>query len=155
MERKTKVTAENGKQEIIITREFDLPLDLLFKAYEDPECIEEWMGSKAVKLENKKHGSWRLEKKDANGNILFQANGTIHEFIPNKTIIRTFEMDGTGFGVQLEFLDFEKLSDETSKLTMHIIYRSVAQRDQYVQIGMTGGVNMAHNALQKAMSKRK
>ena len=36
MERKTKVHAEDGKQEIVITREFDLPLELLFKAYEDP-----------------------------------------------------------------------------------------------------------------------
>ena len=155
MERKTKVTAEANKQEIIITREFDLPLELLFKAYIDPEIIEQWMGSKAVKLENKKHGSWRLEKKDAQGTVVFQANGTIHEFVPNQKIIRTFEMDDTPFGVQLEFLEFEKLTEDTSKLNMHVVYRSVADRDQYLQIGMDKGVNMAHNQLQKVLEKLK
>ena len=57
MEQKTKINAEDGKQELMITREFDLPLELLFKAYEDAEIIEQWMGTKVLKLENKKHGS--------------------------------------------------------------------------------------------------
>jgi uncharacterized protein YndB with AHSA1/START domain len=43
MEAKTKVQAEEGKQDIVITREFDLPVALLFKAYEDPELFEQWM----------------------------------------------------------------------------------------------------------------
>ncbi len=57
MERKTKINAEDGKQELVITREFDLPLELLFKAYVEPEIVEQWMGTKVLKLENKKHGS--------------------------------------------------------------------------------------------------
>src|SRR6186713_3253625 len=133
MERKTKIHAEDGKQELTITREFDLPLELLFKAYEDPEIIEQWMGSKVLKLENKKHGGWQLEKKDDQGNVLFRANGVIHDFIPNNKIIRTFEMENTPFTAQLEFLEFAKLTDDTSKLTMQIIYRSVELRDQMMK----------------------
>jgi uncharacterized protein YndB with AHSA1/START domain len=91
MEQKTKVHAEDGKQELLITREFDLPLDLLFKAYEDAEIVEQWMGTKVLKLENKKHGSWQFETRDGQGNVVFQANGTIHEFVPDKKITRTFE----------------------------------------------------------------
>jgi uncharacterized protein YndB with AHSA1/START domain len=53
---KTKITAEDGKQELLITREFDLPLELLFKAYVEPEIVEQWMGTKVLKLESKKHG---------------------------------------------------------------------------------------------------
>ena len=53
MEQLTKVNAEDGKQEIVITREFDLPLELLFKAYVEPEIVEQWMGTKVLKLENK------------------------------------------------------------------------------------------------------
>src|SRR5687767_15888741 len=109
MERKTKVNAEDGKQELVITREFDLPIELLFKAYEDPEIIEQWMGSKVLKLENKKHGSWQFQKKDDQGNVVFAANGVIHDFIPNSKIIRTFEMENTPFAPQLEFMDFESL----------------------------------------------
>ena len=59
MEQKTKINAEDGKQELVITREFDLPVELLFKAYVEPDIVEQWMrtsGTKVLKLENKKHG---------------------------------------------------------------------------------------------------
>src|SRR3979411_2660876 len=100
MEQKTKINAEDGKQDIMITREFDLPLELLFKAYAEPELIEQWMGTKVLKLESKKHGSYQFETTDAQGNVVFKANGVIHEFSPNRKITRTFEMDNASFGVQ-------------------------------------------------------
>src|SRR5450631_252857 len=102
MEHKTKINAEDGKLDLVITREFDLPLELLFKAYEEPEIVGQVMGTKVLKLENKKHGSYQFETTDAKGNLLFQANGVIHEFSPNRKIIKTFEMVNTPFGVQLE-----------------------------------------------------
>src|SRR5829696_7409703 len=128
MERKTKISAEDGKQELMITRDFDLPLELLFKAYVEPEIVEQWMGTKVLKLENKKHGGYQFETTDPKGNK-HGFNGTIHEFVPNKKITRTFEMENAPFEVQLEFLEFEKLRDDTSKLNMHVVYRSVAVRD--------------------------
>ncbi len=155
MKQKTNINAEDGKQELVITREFDLPLELLFKAYVEPEIVEQWMGTKVLKLESKKHGSYQFETTDAQGNVLFQANGVIHEFSPNQEITRTFEMENTPFGVQLEFLEFAKLTDDTSKLNIHIVYRSVAHRDQMLQIGMAQGMNMAHNRLQDIVSKLK
>jgi uncharacterized protein YndB with AHSA1/START domain len=155
MERKTKINAEEGKQDLVITREFDLPLELLFKAYEDPEIIEQWMGTKVLKLESKKHGSYQIETSDPKGNIAFRANGVIHEFIPNQKIIRTFEMEHTPFGVQLEVYEFEKLTGDTSKLTMHVIYESVAQRDQVLKLPFAQGINMAHNRIQDIVSKLK
>ena len=154
MEQKTKINAEDGKQELVITREFDLPLELLFKAYAEPEIVEQWMGTKVLKLENKKHGSYQFETTDAQGNK-YGFNGVIHEFSPNQKITRTFEMENTPFGVQLEFLEFEKLSDDTSKLNMHVIYESVAQRDQVLQLPFAQGINMAHNRIQDIVSKLK
>ena len=153
MERKTKVNAEDGKQELVITREFDLPVDLLFRAYIEPEIIEQWMGTKVLKLESKKHGSYQIETSDPKGNLAFRANGVIHEFVSNRKITRTFEMENTPFGVQLEFYEFEKLADDTSKLTMHVIYESVAQRDQLLQLPFAQGINMAHNRIQDIVSK--
>src|SRR6185295_16167898 len=110
MERKTKIDAEDGKQELWITREFDLPLDLLFRAYAEAAIVEQWMGTKVLKLENKKHGSYLFETTDPKGNK-HRFNGAIHEFTSNRKITRTFEMENTPFGVQLEFLEFEKLTD--------------------------------------------
>lgn len=150
---KTKVTAEDGKQDLVITRVFDLPLELLFKAYVEPEIVEQWMGTKVIKLDNKKHGSWQFETTDPKGNK-HGFNGVIHEFVPNQKITRTFEMENMPVSaVQLEFLEFESLSDDTSKLTMHIIYKSVALRDQMLQLPFAQGINMAHNQLQAIVSK--
>ena len=155
MEQKTKINAEDGKQELVITREFDLPLELLFKAYIEPDIVEQWMGTKVLKLESKKHGSYQFETTDAQGNVVFKANGAIHEFIPNRKITRTFEMENTPFGVQLEFLEFEKLTDDTSKLTMHVIYKSVSLRDEMLKLPFAQGINMAHNRLQDILNKSK
>ena len=159
MELKTKIQAEEGKQDMLITREFDLPVELLFKAHADPELFEQWMSheygtTKVRKLENKKHGSYQFETTDPKGNKhLF--NGAIHEFSPNRKITRTFEMENTPFGVQLEFLEFEKLTDDTSRLNMHVIYESAAQRDQVLKLPFAQGINMAHNRIQDIASKLK
>ena len=155
MEPKTRITAEDGKQELVITREFDLPLELLFKAHSEPDIIEQWMGTKVLKLEGKKHGSWQFETKDAKGNTVFGAGGVIHEFSPNRKITRTFEMENTPFGVQLELSEFEALTADTSKLTMHVIYESVAQRDQVLKLPFAQGINMAHNRLQEILNTLK
>ena len=154
MEQQTKVNAGDGKQEIVITREFDLPLELLFKAYEEPELFEQWMGTKVLKMENKKHGSYAFET-SYNGNVVFRANGTIHEFVPNQKITRTFEMENTAFPVQLEYLEFERLTDDTSKLTMHIVFKSVEFRNQLLQMPFAQGINMAHDKLQEIVNKLK
>jgi uncharacterized protein YndB with AHSA1/START domain len=154
MEQKTKINVEDGKQELQITREFDLPVELLFKAYVEPDIVAQWMGAKVLKLESEKHGSYQFETTDPRGNK-YRFNGVIHEFSPNRKITRTFEMENTPFGVQLEFLEFEKLADATSKLSMHVVYESVGQRDQVLKIGMAWGINMAHDRLQEIVNKLK
>ena len=154
MERKTKIEAETGKQELVITREFDLPLDLLFRAYIEPEIIEQWMGTKVMKFECKKHGSYQLVTTDPKGNK-HGFNGVIHEFVPEKKISRTFEMENTPFGIQLEIYEFEPLTDETSKLTMHVIYESVEQRDQVLKLPFAQGINMAHNRIEEVARQLK
>jgi len=160
MEQKTKVNAEEGKQDLVITREFDLPVELVFKAHTEPDIIEQWMTNpyttaKVLKYEGKKHGSYEIESTDAQGNVAFKANGVIHEFIPNQKITRTFEMGNTPFGVQLEVYEFERLTDDTSKLHMHVVYESVAQRDQVLKLPFTQGINMAHNRIEEIVNKLK
>lgn len=152
---KTKIDAQDGKQDLLITREFDLPVELLFKAYTEAELVEQWMGTKVVKLESRKHGGYQFETSDPQGNVAVRMNGVIHEFTPNKRITRTFEMEGTPFPVQLEFLEFEKVSDATSKLTIQIVYKSPAHRDQMLQLPFAQGLNMAHNRLQEIATKLK
>ncbi|GGF16395.1 SRPBCC family protein [Flavobacterium limi] len=154
MEEKTKVHAEDGKQELTITRKFDLPVELVFKAYSETHLFEQWMGTKVLKLESKKHGSYAFET-SYDGNVVFRANGVIHEFVENEKITRTFEMENTPFPVQLEYLEFEKLTDTTSKLTMKIVFKSIEFRDQLLKMPFAQGINMAHNRLQEIVSSLK
>lgn len=155
MELKTKIAAENNKQELLITREFDLPVSLLFKAYTEAEIVAQWMGTKVIKLESKKHGGYEFETSDPSGNLAFRASGVIHDYVENQKITRTFEMENTPFTTQLEFLEFEELSKSTSKLTIHIIYKSIALRDQLLQLPFAQGLNMAHNRLQEIANQLK
>ena len=133
MERTTKINAENGRQDLVI--------------------VEQWMGTKVLKLENKPHGGWQFETSDPQGNVVFRANGVIHEFVPEQKITRTFQMESTPFPVQLEFLVFERLTDDTSKLTMQIVYKSPADREEMRKLPFAQGINMAHNRLQEVLKQ--
>lgn len=160
MELKTKIHAEEGKQELTITREFDLPVELLFKAHAEPAIVEQWMSNpyttaKMLKFEAKKHGSFELQSSDAQGKVVFRANGVIHDLVPNQKITRTFEMENMPMGVQLEMYKFERLTDNTSKLTTHVIYESGAIRDQLLKMPFAQGLSMAHDRMQEIMSKLK
>ena len=154
MDQKTKVNAEDGKQELTITRVFDLPVELLFKAYTEAELVEQWMGTKVLKLDSKKHGSYQFET-TYEGNVVFRANGTIHEFVPDQKITRTFEMENTPFPIQLEFLNFKKLTANSSQLTIQIVFKSIGFRDQLLQMPFAQGINMAHNRIQSILTSKK
>lgn len=147
MELKTKIKAEENTQELFITREFDLSLELLFKAYEDAEIVEQWMNTKVIKLENRKHGSWKFETSH-DGQVVFSANGVIIEFIPNEKITRTFELENSPFPVQLEFLTFEEIGNDKSKLTIQQIFKSVEYRNQLLKMPFAKGLSMAHDRFQ-------
>lgn len=148
MEKKTIINAEDGKQELFIVREFELPVELLYKAYTEPELVEQWMGTQVLKLENRNHGAYHFETSH-NGQVVFKANGTIHSVVPEKSIVRTFEMYNAPIGVQLEFIDFEALGANSSKLSIQIIYRSEKHRAEQLKLPFAMGLNMAHNKLEK------
>ena len=155
MERKTAITADAGKHDLYINRTFDLPVDLLFKAYADAALVEQWMGTKVLELDSRQHGAYRFETSDHKGNIVVRAHGVIHEFVPNEKITRTFEMENAGFDVQLEFLHFEAIGEDRSKLSIHMIFRSAELRDQQLKLPFSYGINMAHDRLETIVQQLK
>ena len=158
MELKTKIHAEDGKNDLKITRDFDLPAEMVFRAHVEPELFEEWMSHeygkvRVLKFEGRRHGAWEFETAGPDGTIVFRANGTIHEFVLDRKITRTFEMSNSPFDVQLEFLEFERLTDETSRLTIQSIYRSGELRDAVLKLPFATGLSMAHDRLQDVVGK--
>ena len=91
----TRITAEPGKQEIIIVREFAAARELVFKAFTDPLLYVQWLGPRGLAMtletfEPRNGGSWRYIQKDANGNE-YAFHGVNHEVLPPERIIGTFE----------------------------------------------------------------
>ena len=133
MEQKTKIDAVEGKQDLTITREFDLPVELLFQAYTEADLVEQWMGTKVLKLESRPHGGYQFETSDPKGNMMFRASGVIHEFSPDRKITRTFEMEKAPFGVQLEVLEFEPLGGETEDVWSWFAFGDLLAGDHGVE----------------------
>ena len=155
---KTKVIAEAGKQEVIITREFDAPRELVFKAFTDPKLYVQWVGPRRLKmtlekLEARSGGSWRYTHEDKDGNV-FGFHGVVHEVHAPERIIDTFEFEGLPEKghVSLQTAKFEELPGGT-RVTEHVVFQSVADRDGMVQSGMESGVTESHDRLDELLRK--
>ena len=149
----TKVTAEPGKQELFITREFEAPRELVFNAFTDPALMVRWLGPCDMSLKIDKYvrgsgGNWRFIHTDKGGNE-YGFHGVCHEENAPERLIRTFEFEGlpeTGH-VVLETAKFEPLPGNRTRLTIQSVFQSVADRDGMVQAGMEGGVKESHQKL--------
>lgn len=159
MANKTIVTAEPGKQELFITREFDAPRDLLFKSHVDPELYVQWVGPKDLemsvqKLDARDGGTYEFtHKRDGNSYRFF---GSYHEVLKNERIIGTFEFDGLPERghVIMGKTTFEELPNGRSKLVHQSVFFSVADRDGMVQSGMERGVVEGYEKLDELLSKQ-
>jgi uncharacterized protein YndB with AHSA1/START domain len=155
----TKVTAESGKQEIIITREFDAPRELVFKAFTDPELYVQWIGPRGLTMtletfESRNGGSWRYIQKDAGGNE-FAFHGVNHEVLSPERIIGTFEFEGLPEKghVILQTARFEALPGNRTKMTSQSVFQSITDRDGMLQSGMEEGVNDSYDRLDELLEK--
>lgn len=156
---KTKITAEPGKQEILITREFDAPRELVFKACTDPKLIPQWWGPRYLStrvdtMDLRPGGQWRFINRDAEGNE-YAFHGVYHEVRAPERVIDTFEFEGlpeTGH-VTLETLKLEELPGGRTRLIAQSVFQSVADRDGMLQGGMEGGVEDTYDRLEELLKK--
>ncbi|HEX4203609.1 MAG TPA: SRPBCC domain-containing protein, partial [Ktedonobacteraceae bacterium] len=98
MKNRTNVSAEPEELEIIITREFDAPRELVFQAFTDPTLYVQWLGPRRFIMtietfEPKNGGRWRYIHRDQNGNA-YAFHGVYHEVLAPELIIDTFEFEG-------------------------------------------------------------
>lgn len=119
----TTITAEPGKQEMLITREFDAPRERVFQAFTDPELYVQWLGPRRLTtmldtFEPRSGGRWRYLQKDQSGNE-FGFHGVYHEVRAPECIIDTFEFEGLPQAghVALETLTLEELPGGRTRLT--------------------------------------
>jgi len=154
---KTQITAEPGKQEVIITREFDAPRELVFKAHTDPKLYSQWLGPRGYEMiletfEPHSGGRYRYIHKDEKGNE-FGFHGVFHE-ISEELMIQTFEFEGLPEPghVTLDTMRLESLPGGRTRVTIQSLFQSVSDRDGMVQSGMERGVNEGYERLDKILA---
>ena len=159
MANKTTITAEPGKQEMIITREFDAPRELVFKAFTDPKLVPQWWGPRylSTQVENldlRPGGQWRFINRDAEGNA-YAFRGVYHEVLAPERVIDTFEFEGLPEAghVTLETLRLEELPGGKTRLITQSVFQTVADRDGMLQGGMQEGVNDTYDRLAELLKK--
>ncbi len=153
----TTITAEPGKQELFVTREFDAPRELVFKAHTDPKLFAQWIGPRGLNtsletFEPVSGGRWHFVQKDQDGNE-FGFHGVFHEVSPER-VIQTFEFDGLPESghVVLETIRLEDLPNGRTRLTTQSVYQSVADRDGMIQSGMEHGIKEGYERLDEILA---
>ena len=151
---KTTVTAEPGKQELFITREFDAPRELVYKAHIEPKLYVQWLGPHGYEMiletfEPISGGRYRYVHKDKDGNE-FGFHGAFHEMTPER-MIQTFEFEGYPGHVSLDTMTLEVLPGNRTKVTIQSVFQSVADRDGMVQAGMEKGIREGYERLDEIL----
>jgi uncharacterized protein YndB with AHSA1/START domain len=145
-----KFTVEPGKQEAIIIRTLNAPRDLVFKTMTDPKHLPNWWGPKYLtttvdKMEVKPGGCWRYVQRDPEGNE-YAFRGVYHDVIASERLVYTFEYEGMPGHVLMEIVTFEDYEGKT-KLTDHLVFQSVEDRDGMYNTGMQEGATESMNRL--------
>jgi uncharacterized protein YndB with AHSA1/START domain len=140
---KTEITAPPAIPQVIITREFDAPPDLVFRAYSEPELLVQWLGPRDLTLTVDRYdvrdgGRWRYVHHDNDGKE-HGFHGVFHGVPSPDGIVQTFEYEGVPGHVKLDTVTFEDRHGRTLVRTVSI-FQSLEDRDGMVASGMDRGV---------------
>ena len=156
----TKIHAQPGHQEILITREFDAPRELVFKVITDPKLLPQWWGPRYLstevdKMDMRPGSQWRFIQRDTEGRE-YAFSGVYHEVLAPERIINTFEFEGLPEAghVTLETMKLEELPGGRTRLTTQSVFQSIIDRDAALQSGMESGIIDTYNRLDELLKER-
>lgn len=152
----TTITAPEGLPFIEIVREFDAPVEAVYRAHTDPELVVEWLGPRGYKMDIERWdlvtgGGYRYVHRDGDDEYWF--NGIVHSASPEKGIVQTFEYEGFPGAISLEFLKLEDLGNGRTRVTGNSVFPSVENRDGMIQSGMETGVVEGYERLDEMLAK--
>lgn len=155
---KATVVAHPGRQEIVITREFDAPRELVFKAHTDEAIYARWIGdlnTTFTTFEPRSGGSYRFVSQDKDGNE-FAFHGVYHEVFYPERMIGTFEFEGWPEAGHVEFdtTRFEELPGGRTRMTILAVFQSVEDRDDMIASGMESGMNQGLERLDEILAEQ-
>ncbi len=153
----TDFTIEPGVQEIVMTRVFDAPRELVFKVVNDPELRPQWWGPSRLdttveKMEVRHGGAWRIVQKDSDGSV-YAFRGVYHVVDAPSYTVNTFEYEGVPGHVALETTTFEEVDGGKTRLTIKSVFQSLEDRDGMVASGMESGASEGWDRLAELIAK--
>jgi len=151
-----KVEAPTGVPFIDWEREFDAPVEAVFRAHKEPDLIKQWLGPRQYEMDIDSYdfrtgGRYRyLHRADGEE---YAFNGVFHVVRENEFAIQTFEFEGFPDVVSIESMTFESLDDGRSRVRGHSTYPSMEARDGMVESGMEGGMSEGYERLDEVLAK--
>jgi uncharacterized protein YndB with AHSA1/START domain len=150
------ITVPDDVPFIEIVREFDAPVEAVYRAYSDPELVKQWLGPRGYHMTVESYdlrtgGNYRYVHTDPAGDQ-FAFRGVFHVVRPDEFIIQTFEFEGVPDVVSIETLRFEDLGEGRTRLTGHSTYPSQEARDGMVASGMEKGVVEGYERLDELLA---
>lgn len=152
---RTQIDARPGIPLIVVTRTFDAPRDLVFRAYTEPDLLVRWLGPRDLTLRVDRYdmrdgGRWRYVHIDADGNE-YGFHGVVHGTPSPDAIVQTFEYEGAPGHVKLDTTTLEQRDDGTLVRTVSA-FPSVADRDAMVASGVEVGVRDSNDRLDELLT---
>jgi uncharacterized protein YndB with AHSA1/START domain len=154
---RTQITAEPGIPQIIMTREFDAPRELVYRAYTDPDLLVQWLGPREMTMrieanDPRDGGRWRFVHTNPDGTE-FGFRGVFHGTPSVDGVVRTFEFEGVPGHVSLETLTLQELAGGRTGLRVVSSFQSVEDRDGMIAAGMERGVRDSDEAIDALLAK--
>ena len=152
-----KVEAPEGVPFIEFEREFDAPVEAVFRAHQEPDLIKQWLGPRGYDMEIdsyefKTGGRYRYVQRNPQGEE-YAFNGVFHVVRENEFAIQTFEFEAFPDVVSIESLSFDDLGGSRTRLRGHATYPSMEARDGMVAGGMEGGMTEGYERLDEVLAK--
>lgn len=146
----TEIIVDPDVPLVRIIREFEAPVEKVFRAHTDPEIFKQWTGPNGYENEIETFdchtgGSYRYKTSGDGWEGWFR--GSFHEIRPNSVIIQTFNYEDIPDGVSLDRIEFEDLGDGRTRLTSTSLVDSFEGRDAFIASGMEVGVNEGYQRL--------
>jgi uncharacterized protein YndB with AHSA1/START domain len=152
----TRIDVDPEVPLVRITREFDAPKALVFRAHTDPDLLVQWLGPRGAEMsidhyDCRTGGSYRYVHRQDGEEYGFR--GCFHEVRPDELIVQTFTFAGVPDGVALEKLVLEDLGDGRTRLTATSLVDSFQGRDAFVASGMEVGVVEGYERLDEVLTR--
>jgi uncharacterized protein YndB with AHSA1/START domain len=148
--RKAKLTLPTDN-EILVTREFEAPRHLVYRAWTTPELVKRWwvgQRGKAIsaEIDLRVGGRWRYMMVTHDGfEVAF--HGEYKDVVPNERIVSTEIYEAAPEGEALNTITFAEQGDRTLVMIL-MQHRSKELRDMVLQTGMEGGLQEALDLLE-------